>query len=333
MRIETFAKALAVLNAHPPRFEPQPARRDAFLRIGDFLEKSVRAGQPHDLKAKPARAASPLPSPVWQIVEQRLAKALREIEDADLPTETLQAWQMYNDGVIIRAGDVVLGLDVIPMPRFFGWPEPAGLTEKVAGLLDLLLVTHEHEDHYDRQLVGACLRLGKPVFLPEPLARDWGTDPNLFRAGHGGEVELDDLHILARRGVHVWRESADDVPVVYYEVACQKGFRFLFGGDADYTKGMEKTAGADLDLFFLPWRNPSELYEDGHPARIGTTLDAVNIAIERLAPRALLYEHCAELNHVYDGFTPSFDIALDLQRRLPVPSELLFWGETVRLSK
>ncbi len=99
----------------------------------------------------------------------------------------------------------------------------------------------------------------------------------------------------------------------------------------DYTREFEKTPEQHVDLLFLPWRNPNRFYEDGHSQQMGTTLDAARVALERVAPSAVIYTHCAELQHVYKGFPASYDMALELKRALPVPSELLFWGEKLAL--
>lgn len=324
MNIGVFRNALKILDRNPPAFGPNPERSRAFLDIGSFFDQCIAPGRAHDLKKQPSK--------VWKLVEPRLRAAVDEIQAADLPRGGVAAWQMYNDGVVIKSGEVVIGLDVIPMPRFFGWDEPDGLTARLAGLIDLLLITHDHDDHYDRPLVRACLELGKPVLLPHPLARDWGATPNLYTVRHDGEIDLCDLRITARQGFHVWRDKIDDVPLFYYEVVCQEGYTFIFGGDVDCTKQFEKTPGRTIDLLLLPWRNPNERYEDGHPAQSGTTLDALKIAIDRVRPAAVLYEHVAELNHIYEGWAPSsYDIALDLKVRAGISSELLFWGENITL--
>ncbi|OQW95554.1 MAG: hypothetical protein BWK77_07230 [Verrucomicrobia bacterium A1] len=325
MNIEKLKHSLAALDSNPPSFAANPKRHKMFLDIGQFLEASVRAGQALDLRAQN-------PNPVWQAIEPRLARALESADETDLARNEVAAWQMYNDGVIVRTDEIAIGLDVIPMPRFFGWPEPPKLTERIAELLDLLVITHAHEDHYDRALVRACLRMGKPVLMPEPMAGEWGQDANLHPVSHGWELEIDDLHITGRAGCHVWRDTPEELPLVYYEIRCQEGYTFVFGGDVDYTKTFEKTRGRAIDLLFLPWRNPNAAYEEGRPEQTGTTFDAVRIALDKIEPAALLYEHCAELNHVYDGFPASFDMALDLKQRIPVPSELMFWGEQIALA-
>ena len=324
MKFSHLEKAVAALTRHPPAFRANPARGAAFRDIGLFLETQTRADQPLDLK----KTATPL----WPFVHRRLECAMKEAAQANLAGNAVTAWQMYNSGVVVRTGEIILGLDVIPMPRFFGWPEPEGLTRRTAELLDALLITHRHEDHYDQALVRACLDLGKPVLMPGSLAADWGHDINLHGVEHGADIGLLDLHITCRQGFHVWRATMEELPLIYYEIVTPNGYTFVFSGDLDYTKVIEKTAGRNIDLLFIPWRNPHEKYEAGRPEQIGSTLDAVKIAIKTVQPRAILYEHYGELDHIYRGFAASYDMALDLKRALAVPSELMFWGEHISLT-
>jgi L-ascorbate metabolism protein UlaG (beta-lactamase superfamily) len=324
MKLSELKKALDTLDAQPPAFHPNEQRDEAFLCIGRFLETATREGARFDLAQKP--------NAVWELIEARLLKALDEIEAPSFAQNGGVLWQMYNSGVIIRCAEIVMAFDVIPMPRKFGWSEPPGLTERIARDIDFLLVTHDHTDHYDGQLVRECLRLGKPVCMPASLAGEWESDVNLHAVDDGWTLDVSDTGIIGRRGCHVWREAMDEVPLVYYEVICPSGHRLIFGGDVDYTKSFEKTPGVAIDLLFLPWRAPNEAYEEGHEKQQGTPLDAARAALDRVGPRVLLYEHCGELEHVYDGFPSSYDIALHLKKSLDTPSELLFWGEHIALS-
>jgi L-ascorbate metabolism protein UlaG (beta-lactamase superfamily) len=239
---------------------------------------------------------------------------------------------MYNSGVIIRSGDVNIGLDTIPMLRSFNWPEPDGLTERMAELLDMLLITHHHPDHYDRRLVAECLKRDKPVFMPESLAREWEDAPTLYPAHGGMQEEQNDHLITARHALHVWREAIEDVPLVYYEITGPQEYTLLFSGDADYTRTFCKTPGISVDLLFLPWRNPNARYEEGHAEQTGTTLDAVRVAVDTIQPKAILLEHYAELEHIYQDYPASYDIALNLKKQLDTtPCDWLFWGESILL--
>lgn len=324
MSIESFLEALRALDAHPPTLAYDAARADAFLQMGRFFEQNLRPGQAFDL----AR----WPNPAWEAVERRLDQALQQIA-AEEGADDATLWQLYNDGVVVTTTGRAIGFDVVPYPRRFGWPDTLEFTEKLARQLDLLLVTHAHPDHYDRALVGEMLRRGRPVVLPESVAYEWPPEATVLVAREGADYVTDDVGILCRRGWHVWEKDPATVPLCYYEVVLPDEITLIFIGDHDYTRGLTKTPGRKLDVFFIPWRNPNETYEPGHPAYRGDTLDAVRRVVDILQPRLLLYEHVAEWEHVYDGFTAAYDLALRLQKNLPIPSELLFWGEHVRLPR
>lgn len=323
MDIRSFKKYLKTLDSYPPTFDSCPRREEAFLSIGRYLEESVRPGRTHDLVKSP--------NAVWAVIEHRISMALSQIEQSREDAENLRIWQWYNSGVIMKSRDVLMGLDVIPMLRTYGWHEPKRWTRRVAESLDFLLITHHHPDHYDKQLIRACLDLGKPVCMPVSLTSQWERNANLHGVTDDWSLELNDIQIRGREAFHVWRETMDAVPSVYYEVVCQAGFTFIFSGDADYTKRFEKTEGRSVDLLFLPWRNPNSLYEDGDPAQIGTTVDAVQIALDRIKPSRVLLEHYAELEHVRDGFPASYDMAVNLKRSLDVPLDWMFWGESLEI--
>lgn len=337
--MKDWLEGLELLNRTRPQFAPDATRARAFRQIGRFLETQTRRGARYDL-------ASPS-CPLWPTILDRLMRAVGEIQAAELRPDEVRLWQMYNHGAVIESDEIAMGFDVIAMPRRFGWPEPTELLAAIAQTIDVLFITHHHPDHFDRALVAECLHLGRPVIMPEPLAHgvagqagELGYDPNLYPMEHGQKLELYDLKIKARRGIHVWRDSANEIPLIVYEVTCQEGFRFVFGGDLDYTArfGQENLPSRDRvcrprpDLFFVPWRSPNERYEPQSPTDVTPLVEALRIVIGEMAPRALIFEHYAELEHVYDGLPASYELALALQEQLNIPSALLFWGESILLS-
>ena len=287
---ESFCSALQTLEKYPPAPALQPARIEAFLQIGRFLEESIRPGAPLDLVLNP--------HPLWGMIARRLDTALSEEENNRNPSGGWQLRQMYNSGVLLRKQGITVGIDLLPVLRTYGWPDTHNLTQRTAALLDMLLITHRHPDHYDRALVQACLALGKPVCMPEDLCTEWTKTPNLHPFRHETTVKLCSLQITGRRALHVWRETADELPLIYYEINDPDGHTLLFAGDADYTKDFTCTTGRTIDTLFLPWRNPNNRFEDGSPVQTGTTADALQIAIlPRVADafRKILQRRAAEL--------------------------------------
>lgn len=326
MSIDRFKTAVSVLFRHPPAWKFDRNRDHAFAEIDRFLEEYVRPGQPCDLKKRP--------NEVWDTVESYLIKAVTQIEKSialGTKPQGVTVWQMYNCGVIVQMAGKTIALDLLPIIRDFDWVEPPGFTRRIANIVDMLLVTHRHKDHCDTPLVRACLSSGKPVLMPKMLADTFEDDPLLIPVDGTLETELAGIKITARTGCHVWKDTVEELPVAYYEVTAPDGFSFIFCGDTDYTKDFEKTPHKNIHLLFIPWRNPNALYEEGQPRRIGTTVDAVNIALKRIKPRALIYEHYGELKHVYEGFQPSYGMAAWLKKELKVPSERMFWGEHITL--
>ncbi len=304
----------AVLEAHPPTFAADPAREQAFLGLDRFFEAAVRPGQPFDL--------AEYPNDLWRWIDRRLQRALAEAEAAPGTADKLTVWQMYNMGLLCRSGKAVVGMDLTPV-----LPEADAFNRRVAALVDVLLVTHGHGDHYAPGLVHACLAAGKPVFLPAASAAELPPDPCLFPVDDFREAEVSSVRLTARRGIHVWAAGRETVPIVYYELAFPSGHAAIFCGDLDYTRAFEKTPGLAIDLLVVPWRSPNESYEPGSPRQTAERKDAVQIAIDRIQPRHLLYGHYAELGHVHGGMPASYEIAAGLKRAVATPSEWMFWGE------
>ena len=314
-RLDELASGLA---EHPPGFPVAPVREQAFLDLDRFFESAVRPGQPFDLTR--------MPNELWQWIDRRLLRTLDEVAAAPVDAEELAVWQMYNMGLLCRSGKAIVGLDLMAVPG-----AAPGFHRRVAAQVDVLLVTHAHPDHCDADLVQACLDAGKPVFLPAVAASERAVHPRLHGIEENLEAEVAGVKITARRGVHVWAGSRENPPILYYEVTFPSGRTVIFCGDLDYTREFEKTPGRAVDLLVIPWRSPSARYEPGAAEQTAERRDAVQIALDRIQPRGLLYSHYAELGHVHDGLPASYAIAAGLKRAVPAPSEFLFWGEALRL--
>ena len=238
----------------------------------------------------------------------------------------IEMLQWYNSGVFIRAAGKIIACDILPIPRYYGWLEPPGLTMQIAEAIDALLITHDHQDHFDVELIAACRKLEKPVFMhPGAAPADSGVRP----MPDGCCCNLDQISIVAHHACHVWRKSEAEVLLSAFEVDFAGRFRVVFCGDADYTKGLAGIR-AQPDVLFITWRNPGPEYEDGHPEQTGATPDAVRLAISRFAPRRLILQHYGELDHVYHGFSASYEMALDLIERIDMPVTIHFWGDLVQ---
>ena len=315
VKLERLEELIGVLDQHPPGFVLDPVREQAFLGMDNFFESAVQPWQSYDLNREP--------NEIWQLIERRLFRALDETEAPAADPDALTVWQMYNMGLLVRAGDKVVGMDLIPVSG--GSPE---FLRRIAALVDVLLVTHPHNDHYSTPLIRACVQAGKPVFMSSSYARDWKGNPNLHPVDEYLEEDVAGINVVGRRGVHIWTRDRNAIHIVYYEVGFPSGRSVIFCGDLDYTMEFTRTPDHAIDLLVLPWRSPSWLYEPGESRQTADRPVAVQIAVERVRPRFILHGHYAELGHVYDGAPASYAVAAELKRTVPVqPAEWMFWGE------
>ncbi|NCB39134.1 MAG: MBL fold metallo-hydrolase [Erysipelotrichia bacterium] len=282
--------------------------------FGHFLENAVRPGCLFDLKQ--------WPNLLWQKIEAAMLHGFETFLGTKVPVGEVLMLQWYNSGIFVKTAEKVLGFDIIPIPRYYGWPEPEGLTQRIATAVDALFVTHNHQDHYDYELVKACIGYKKPVLM-HPEAAEVAS--GITMAESGLKIRLGEITVTSHHGCHVWRHQPNEVPLAYFEVGCGSYFRFVFCGDADYTKGFLGVE-SQPDVLFITWRNPGPEYEDGCSEQIATTSDAVNIAISELKPCRIILQHYAELDHVYRGFSASYEMAVELIDKLSLPTGIYFWG-------
>ena len=300
---------------------PESGNPDFFQQLvefGRFLEQHVRPGRAYDLRL--------WPNALWKTIEERMLYNWHIFVKTPVSYGQVLLLQWYNSGVFLKTADSMLGFDIVPVPRYYGWPEPADLSMEMAAQLDALLITHDHQDHCDHQLIEACCSLNKPV-LAHTDADITGRSLMAMRdhaVFFGKKIE-----IKAHHACHVWRKTAAEVPLTCFEAELAGGFRLLFCGDADYTQGFAGVKPAP-DMLFITWRNPGPEYEDGHPDQKATTIDAVNKVLHELTPRQLILEHYGELDHIYRGFTASYEMAIKLIEQIETPTSIYFWGDIIK---
>ncbi len=74
---------------------------------------------------------------------------------------------------------------------------------------DLILVTHSHEDHFDKKLIKKIRKMGSPVIAPESVKKELGNTP-CWTMAPGQFMKVNDLFKTTRE-VTIWATEAYNV--------------------------------------------------------------------------------------------------------------------------
>lgn len=173
-----------------------------------------------DIQTRIERAREEYPA-LWR----RFIQEWREAESVNT------AWLMYAANYIFSTGGVRWAMDPLSLStRISGVDQPNFLTD--LDVLELVLFTHSHHDHFDSKLVGALA--GSPIkwIVPEDmrgLAADAGIPgKNILIPEPGRLIYFKGLRITPFTGQHI--HGRYGVPETSYLVECGKK-RWLFPGD------------------------------------------------------------------------------------------------------
>ena len=100
----------------------------------------------------------------------------------------LAVWHVYNMGYVFKAPNACFGIDLHCVHA-----------DRLAADLDFLLITHEHGDHYSRELLDAMIRAKKPVVTRWYPGSTVLKGPGRFRFGSVRvKVDIGDHHYEQR---------------------------------------------------------------------------------------------------------------------------------------
>ncbi|MFW9835305.1 MAG: MBL fold metallo-hydrolase [Candidatus Thorarchaeota archaeon] len=133
-----------------------------------------------------------------------------------------------------------------------------GLKKEAFGPADLILITHGHQDHFDKDLIKKIRKLGSPVIAPPNLKKEikggivWDLSPGQFM-----KMVTSDGTIWATEAYNVKRFRPNGEP--FHPKGFGVGFILKVGnkkiyhaGDTDLIPEMENIADADVDVALLP---------------------------------------------------------------------------------
>ena len=254
-------------------------RREHGLRIIDY---PLHVNNSFDKKATEEDKAA-FKEVIGEYCRAARDRVFKEVAAAKVPNGSLRLWRIYNMGFIIKGPKHTIAIDITNRPLFYGMPGKPYMADtehvvwnkedckRLAGLADMIFVTHPHGDHYFRDCIEAFIAAGKPVVLPCDLVEyvsvppkekkgRWSMATNSFTtASCCVKLTKDNAEPVDVKGVKVRNFHGDqgkDIPCNVYLIEID-GMRVAHNGD-NYDRSKEaklaKCPPADV-IIASTWNN------------------------------------------------------------------------------
>ena len=228
-----------------------------------------------------------------------LDKLLEEIPATKVKRGEVVIWQLYNMGYVVKTQTHCFGIDLFHKHA-----------EKLAPMIEFMLITHNHGDHYSKSLVDKLESEGKAVYSN---FRDNG-----HKVQTGDEITVGNISIKVTTVDH---NATLNNFVNTYEINCyaskgKKGYVMFCTGDAHNYEQLNPTGAVDV---FIP-----------HLA-VGLNMAE---AVKKINPKEVLMSHILELGHAITKWRWSYEYGLNECQKLQREGVYMpVWGEKVVLTK
>ena len=270
------------------------ARRSAMVEMQKYADDFTHTQFNEYLAAAPGSDADRRIGShgLMQFYNMALDKLLTEIPATKVKKGEVAIWQLYNMGYVVKTRTQCFGIDLYHK-----------FAERLAPMIDFMLITHNHGDHYSKSLIAELESQGKAVYS------------NFLENGHkvttGDEFTVGNINIKVTTVDH---NTTLKNFVNTYEVNCYYGkgkdYTILFTGDAHNYQQLNSTGSIDL---FVP-----------HLA-VGLNMAE---AVKKINPREVLMSHILELGHAITKWRWSYEYGINECEKLQRDGVYLpVWGE------
>jgi hypothetical protein len=288
---DPYLQIQTILRSNPPCNGNNTPRNDAILALDEYLK---------DYSARANPGIISLYENMMGFVESEMTEPV---------SSGVRIWSMYNHGFIVKTPSTVFAFDLVHGYRSWDYRIPDEILEQI----QVLFVSHRHEDHSNLLLSNAILELGGKVV--EPI-EDKLEGFDMIYASPGDEQDVAGLHVKVYDGLH------GDIPVRIYMVTTPEGLTIMHTGDNQTSETLPD--GVTVDILLLnAWVNES----GSTPAITG-----VRNSINKLTPSLTILGHFQELGHNYDPTSVTSRLAYGsilAVDEVPLPGEVSIqvWGE------
>ncbi|MFV0590671.1 MAG: SGNH/GDSL hydrolase family protein [Draconibacterium sp.] len=113
--------------------------------------------------------------PMLYFYREAFDKVLDEVKNTKVEYGSTLVWMLYNMGFVVKTPSGCFGIDI-----------DHRLAEQLEPYLDFLCITHKHGDHYNKNLMTAMSKHGKPVLsnFYEESGEYLSTAPTTYKIGN-----------------------------------------------------------------------------------------------------------------------------------------------------
>lgn len=230
-------------------------------------------------------------------------RVLEDIKNSSVEEGTVELWQLYNMGYVIKTSSGCFAIDISHR-----W------AKELAPYIDFLCVTHNHADHYNKELIQAMFDLGKPVlsnYLQDESYEYTSKTPTDYTIG--------DFAIHTSITDHNNSGLSNFVTVFYIDCGEDTGnFTLIHTGDSNFKPEQFTNIASHVNVL-IPRYAPNALTENNI---IGTGLG-------QTLPDYVLLSHILELAHA-DTDSSRWSVEMALERASKINCEQTYvpmWGE------
>jgi L-ascorbate metabolism protein UlaG (beta-lactamase superfamily) len=201
----------AALEAYPPRWEFGAQRAQIMASLDRQITVQIRKGWDEAERAKL--------KPLHEFYLRRVDIGLDKLERARV-SAGVHAFKFYSSSFILKTARGTVAVDFCQGPvNNGGEPEvrdeyrsgfywtPAQ-RDRLARLVDAVVITHRHHDHADYSLASRLARQGKTVIGPEQLKQIWkGFAGAITVPSYGNVQSFGQLEIFTKLGMQYSRNE------------------------------------------------------------------------------------------------------------------------------
>lgn len=286
-----YSMIQTTLRSYPPCTGNKELRNDAILELDAYLKDD-------SLNWK---------SDMVDFYRQMIGFVESEITEP--VASGVRIWSMYNHGFLIKTPSTIIAFDLVNGYDPWHYQIPESILEQI----DVLFISHGHEDHRDLGIIRKIKAFGGKVVVPVEGSQ---ASEHEIPLGANEEVMVDSLKVKAYDGLHA------DIAVRMFFVKTPEGLTIMHTGDNQTSETLPD--GLTVDILLLnAWVNES-----------GSASAVVGIqnSIKKLSPELTILGHIQELGHYYapdDAKSRlAFETALSADNELlPGYVSVQIWGE------